>query len=72
MLVLIAASARGRSRRQLVATFSEMTVSAARSLRRRGRRRAGALVLRLSGIAKPSGAHEASFTLAHYLGEVAR
>ena len=30
----------------------------------------GALVLRLSGIAKPSGAHEASFTLAHYLGEV--
>ena len=30
----------------------------------------GALVLRLSGIAKPSGAHETSFTLAHYLGEV--
>ena len=29
----------------------------------------GALVLRLSGIAKPSGEHEASFTLAHYLGE---
>ena len=29
----------------------------------------GALVLRLSGIAKPSGAHEASFTLATYLGE---
>lgn len=31
----------------------------------------GALVLRLSGIAKPSGALETSFTLAHYLGEVA-
>jgi uncharacterized protein (TIGR00369 family) len=30
----------------------------------------GALVMRLSGIAKPSGEHEASFTLAHYLGEV--
>lgn len=29
----------------------------------------GALVLRLSGIAKPSGAHQAGFTLAHYLGE---
>jgi acyl-coenzyme A thioesterase PaaI-like protein len=29
----------------------------------------GALVLRLSGIAKPSGEHAASFTLAHYLGE---
>lgn len=29
----------------------------------------GVPVLRLSGIAKPSGAHEASFTLAHYLGE---
>jgi uncharacterized protein (TIGR00369 family) len=29
----------------------------------------GVLVLRLSGIAKPSGAHEASFTLANYLGE---
>jgi uncharacterized protein (TIGR00369 family) len=31
----------------------------------------GVLVLRLSGIAKPSGEHEASFTLAHYLGEIA-
>jgi uncharacterized protein (TIGR00369 family) len=31
----------------------------------------GLPVLRLSGIAKPSGEHEASFTLAHYLGEVA-
>jgi acyl-coenzyme A thioesterase PaaI-like protein len=31
----------------------------------------GVLVLRMSGIAKPSGAHEASFPLAHYLGEVA-
>jgi uncharacterized protein (TIGR00369 family) len=30
----------------------------------------GALVLRMSGIAKPSGEHDAGFTLAHYLGEV--
>jgi hypothetical protein len=29
----------------------------------------GVPVLRLSGIAKTSGAHEASFTPAHYLGE---
>lgn len=28
------------------------------------------LVLRLSGIAKPGGAHEVSFTLAHCLGEM--
>jgi uncharacterized protein (TIGR00369 family) len=30
----------------------------------------GAVVLRLSGIAKPSGEHDPGFTLAHYLGEV--